>query len=385
MSPAPAGRASLVATLVARDLRSFARDRLWLALTPITLATVAVGFWLAPSQVDETIGLGIHPPAAAALMERMKQDDPNDAAGIVLVPFEDQERLVTAILGDLEDPSEAEEQVRLGLSFPDDLEEALRQGRKPPVTVHVTASVPEPLRRAFAGEVRELGFGMQAALAGGGPGEAVPVVLPPESEMVLGEDRTGDQVAMRDKLRPMMAILILLMATVATAGLVAVEIENRTVTAVLVTPVRPGDLVAAKATTGVLLGAGQAIAFLVVTAGFGPGWPVVLALLLLAALMMAALGVIAGTAGRDFMSTLFLSVVLIVPMTAPTFAALFPGSTSPIIAAMPSWGFTEALVGMLGYGRPVAELTAPILATVGWTVGLLVVALVLLRRRVEAL
>jgi hypothetical protein len=39
----------------------------------------------------------------------------------------------------------------------------------------------------------------------------------------------------------------------------------------------------------------------------------------------------------------------------------------------------------MGYGRTPSELLVPILTCAGWTAGLLLLALALLRRRVEAL
>ncbi len=379
MSPS---RASIIGAIVAKDLRSFARDRLWLVLTPFSLAFVVVAFWLTPATMDDSVHVGVHPPEAVALMAQL--EDEGDE-GIVFVVFADEERLAAAVRGGLEDAAEEEEEVQLGLAFPEGFSAAIQEKRATSVTLYLTDSVPEPLRHAFAGEVRELGFALQAHLLGRPPAEALPVTFPDEDSMVLGEDRAGAQVPMRDKLRPMMAILMLMLGCIAIAGLVAVEIEQKTLTALLVTPTSSWDVLAAKSVTGMVLGASQALLFLLCTASMGPHFGVVIGLMMLGALMMTALGLVAGTAGRDFMSTMFLAVALIVPMAAPTFAVLFPGSTSIWILAMPTWGFTEALVGLLGYGRSPGELLVPLLSCIAWTAGLLFLALLLLRRRVEAL
>ncbi len=378
------GRASIVTTIVAKDLRAFARDRLWVILTPFSLAFAIAAFWLAPASVDDKVHVGIHPPDAVQLMVRLEEEEGDDD-GIVFIAFDERARMVAAIQGVLEDPTEDEDQVLLGMSFPEDIAGTLRTGGQPEVELLVTQDVPAPLRAAFAGEVVELGFALEAMLAGRALETALPVRFGDEASMVLGEDRTGTQVAMRDKLRPMMAVLILMLGCIAIAGLVAVEIEHRTVTALLVTPARSTDLLLAKGITGTLLGVGQAVLFLLATASLGEHPAVILLLMVLGSLMMAALGMIAGTAGRDFMSTMFLAIALIVPMTAPTFAVLFPGSTSLWIKLMPSWGFTEAMVGILGYGRSPADMMLPMGSCVAWTAVLLLGATLLLRRRVEAL
>ena len=92
----------------------------------------------------------------------------------------------------------------------------------------------------------------------------------------------------------MLAVLVLMLGAIAIAGLAAVEIEKRTATAVLVTPASTGDLLAAKLITGTLLGASQALLFLLCTWSFDWG---VTPLLLLGAAMPAALGLIARPAG----------------------------------------------------------------------------------------
>lgn len=383
---APPTRAAIVAAIVAKDLRSFARDRLWVILTPFSLAFVIVAFWLAPAQVDETIRVGTHPPGATEMMNRLASlEEDEDDGSIVFVPFEDRERMVAALEGEIEDAAEGEDDILMGLAFPADFSEAIAAGSTPEVVLYLTPDVPTPVRDAFAGEVRELGFALKAMLAEQPAVSAYPVTFPEDEAMVLGVDRLGDQVSMRDKLRPMLAVLVLMLGSIAIAGLVAAEIEQRTVTALLVTPARTGDVLAAKGLTGTLLGVSQALIFLLATASLGPHWLLVTLVMVLGALMMAALGMIAGTAGRDFMSTMFLAVALIIPMAAPTFAVLFPGGTSLWIKLLPSWGFTEALVGLLGYGLDPTDLTLPILSALAWTVGLLGLSLLLLRRRVEAL
>ena len=48
-------RAAIVRAIVAKDLREFSRDRLWLVLTPLMLVFYVAIFWLLPSTVDESI------------------------------------------------------------------------------------------------------------------------------------------------------------------------------------------------------------------------------------------------------------------------------------------------------------------------------------------
>jgi len=382
MSP-PVSRTALVAAIVAKDLRSFARDRLWVVLTPFGVLFAAVSFWIAPNTVDDTVFVGVSPAEAIGLLS-YTADEEEEEEGVAFVGFEDESSMVDAIAGELEDPTPDENKVTLGLAFPEDFVARLEVGTRPEVTLYVDTRVPPQLREALACETREMGWMIRSGLEGRDPKADLPVTFDAD-DMVLGEDRAGNPVPLREKLRPMLAVLILMLSAIAIAGLVAVEIEKRTVTALLVTPVRLGDVLAAKGITGTLLGLSQVLLFLLITWSFGAHPWLVLLLLTLGAGMMAAVGLIAGSAGRDFITTMFFAVALIIPMTIPTFAVLFPGSTSLWVRIMPSYGFTEALVQLLGYGRSPAELVGYVLLTVGWTVGLFLVALVVLRRRMEAI
>lgn len=376
------GHVSRIAAIVIKDLRAFARDRLWLVLTPFSLLFVAAGYWLAPTTVEEGLWLGLSPPESVELLRAIAGNSEDE---IHFIAFEGEDRLEAAVAGTLEHPTEEEGRVSIGLAFPADFRQSIEARRQPLVTLHVAPGISPELEHALVAEVREIGFAAEAVYTDKTPAHALPVSLPDQSEMILGEDRAGRQVAMRDKLRPMLAIFILLLSSIAIAGLVASEIERKTATAILVTPTSTADFLAAKGVTGALLGLVQVALFMLLTLSFGgPLWLIAL-LLTLGALMMSAIGIIAGCSGRDFMSTMFIAVAAIVPMAIPSFTVLFPGSDSLWIEFLPSYGFVEAMVGVMGYGRAPSEVALDVGLAAGWTVALSALAFWLLGRRVEAL
>ncbi len=374
-------RITIIAAIVAKDLRAFARDRLWLVLTPISILTAAAVFWLAPSTVDDTLWLGIYPPQSIELMEFLQAEGSEE--GVVLVPFAQPERLAAAVAGRLKDASAQEAEVLVGLAFPADFASDLLAGGQPEVTFYTNDALPQIIRDAFATEVREMAYAMQAGLRGEDPQAILPVELPAAEALILGEDRAGALISMRDKLRPMLAIMILMLGSIAIAGLVAVEIEQGTVKALLATPARSADVLAAKGLVGTLLGSGQVLAYMLLTWSFGPNWWLVAALLLLGAGMMSAMGMLAGAAGKDFITTMFLAIVLIVPLAIPTFSVLFPGSPALWVQAMPSYGFVAALMGLICDGRDLVEVLPQVASTLAWTGALFALALFGLRRRLE--
>jgi ABC-2 type transport system permease protein len=183
----------------------------------------------------------------------------------------------------------------------------------------------------------------------------------------------------------MMAIIILMIEALALAGLVASEIESRTVSALLVTPASTFDVLAAKSVTGVILGVSQALVFLLATWSFGSAPVLVAAIVLLAAVMMSALGMITGAAGKDFMGTLFLGTAFLVPLIIPALSMILPGRPSLWVRALPSYGIVKSMVDVVGYGRGLPDV-APLLGVAAlWTVALFALSVAILKRRVETL
>ena len=375
-------RTAIVAAIVIKDLREFSRDKLWLVLTPLGMLTMVVAFWILPSEVDETVSVGLYPPGKAEPLRALLNPEDGDAVGVEVVPFDERERLIAAVAGERNDGEEPE--LSVGIAFSENFDETLLAGRPVTATLYVDGTVPAQLTRALTGEVREIAYALEGLAQGLDPKEALPVDLGDDAVVVLGEDRSGAQVPLREKLRPMLALLILMVGAIGLAGLVAGEIEQRTVTALRVTPMRTGDLLAAKVVTGTVLGASQAVIFVFATWSFGDH-PVLVSLLMFqGAVMMSGVGMLAGAAGKDFMSTMFFSVVMITPLMIPAFTLLFPGTAALWVRMVPTYGLVRALVDVVGYGHGWVEAWPHIVTATLWIAVMLAVALVVLRRRLEA-
>ena len=129
----------------------------------------------------------------------------------------------------------------------------------------------------------------------------------------------------------------------------------------------------------------QGLFFLLATWSLGGNWLLVSALLFLGAIMMSAVGMISGAAGRDFMGTLFYGLALIVPLMIPAFAVLFPGSASLWVRVLPSHGLIAGMIGVVGYGRGWSDVASHVGTTLAWDVVLFGAALLILKRKVETL
>ena len=134
-----------------------------------------------------------------------------------------------------------------------------------------------------------------------------------------------------------------------------------------------------------MLAFSQAGLVMLLAGAFGFEPLLLLVALLIGSVMAAGIGMLAGSAGRDFMTTIFISVVFIIPMAVPAIAALFPGAASAWVQVLPTYGFIETIVGVIAYGQGWAESMGYLLISAAWCVAIFVAGWFILRKRVEAL
>ncbi|GBD85842.1 ABC-2 family transporter protein [bacterium BMS3Abin02] len=358
-------RGRIIWAIVRKDVAQMSRDRFFVFITILGLVAYVALFWELPDTVDETIRLGVHGTGIGMLVAQL-----GDQEGLALTSFETSEALQTAV-------EEKQDKLAAGIDFPDDFLSAIAAGRQTTVRVFVPAGTPPEIRDAMRDMVRELAF----MVAGNQP----PVSVPAEEDMVLGPDRVGDQVSMQERMRPLLAVFVLMMEMFALAALIAEEIRSRTVTAVLVTPARTSDFLAAKTLLGTGLAFAEVTLLMVAIRSFGSRPLVLTAALLLGAVLVTGLALLAGATGKDFIEILFWSMFLMIPIMIPAGAALFPGTPAMWIQVLPSYGMTEAIVRATSYGAGWSE-TAPFFAmTIAWSAVAFGAGVFVLKRKVETL
>jgi ABC-2 type transport system permease protein len=377
----------VIRAIMLKDLREFPRNPYWVIIGPVSLVLLIVSFWMMPDKFPQgVIVVGVYPrsPADSARsaqgLARLRTPEAALSDGLEIVPFESEDRLRAVVAREVKD--EGTNDIAIGVAFPDDFVPAVRTGKKTTVQVYLDGS--EEMGAMFSSAVREYAYGLQSAAKGKHPAKEFPVALPDPKTITLGEDRGAIRMP-GEKRRPVIAVMALFFGLVVLAGLTAVEIEHRTVKALLVTPARVGDFLVAKGLTGVALGSGQALIFLLATWNYGTNWPLTTALVLLGAIMTSAAGMIAGAAGKGFAMTLFYGIVLIVPLMFPVGSVVHHDSASLFVRAIPSYGIIKGLVGATVYGQGWSDLAPHLATALVWDVVLLGVGLFVLKRRVEAL
>jgi ABC-2 type transport system permease protein len=360
-------RLGIVRAILAKDVREFARDRFYVLVSILGLVFYVAIFWVLPSTVEETVGLGIHLEDASPLLERLGTEAlGSQVEGLDLVAFGSSDELEAAV--------DDGERIVAGVDFPPGFLHDVAAGEQVTVRIVLPGDAPEELRPALAGLVREAAYAVA--------GEAPPVTPPALEDVVVGTDRTGAQVPMRERVRPLFVFLVLLMEMFALASLVASEIHQRTITAILVTPARVSDVLAAKATLGTLLAFSQAMLLLFATGSAGRGLGLLTVALLLGAILVTGMALIAGSTGRDFVGIVFWSVLFMVPLAIPAFSVLSPGSAAAWVQALPTYGLVQILLGVTAYGEGWSEMLTDLATLAAWCVVVFGVGVLILARRV---
>jgi ABC-2 type transport system permease protein len=405
----------LLLAILKKDIRVYSRNMIYLFLTVLGLVFFVAVFWLVPDTVDEDITFAITPPLAIMFSEGREalQDSgvPGEVIdqlgeleaafgeeGLTLVELDDEDLLKKAVSGELEiyrtdqgqlvilDPEgnrgrpENAERIHLniGISFPPTFFSDTILGQKPTVIFFADAAVPEELRGAMQGFIRELAYQLA--------GHELPVEMPDEETIILGRDRLGDQISMRARMRPMIAFFILMMETFTLASLISNEVLQRTVTALLVTPMRVWHFLLAKTIFGTVLAMGQAVIILIFVGAFtAANWPLLLLIVFLGSLLFTAVAMLVGAAGKDFIGQLMFSMLFIIPLMIPSFAVLFPGSVATWVSLLPSYPIVSLLYDVTVHGAGWSDSITPILYAALWALVLYSAGLLVLKRKVATL
>ena len=411
----PPSSGKLLLAILKKDIRVYSRNLIYLFLTLLSLVFFIAIFWLVPDQVEEDLTFAITPPLSVLITtgqeelraqgmpaEVIRTLDQTQLAfedeGLTLIEFESETQLKEALQGELDvykldtgpvlihdpdsdqDRPEDADKMRfdLGIAFPDTFLSDTILEESPQVTFYASADVPAELKRAMEGYVREMAYQLA--------GSELPITMPQEDEVILGPDRMGDQISTREKLRPMLAFFIMMMETFALASLISNEVLQRTVTALLVTPVRTGHFLLAKTIFGTTLAMVQASIILLLVGAFSlENWTLLLFTIFLGSLLFTAVAMFVGAAGKDFIGQLMFSMLFIIPLMIPAFAVLFPGSTATWVSYLPSYPVVRLLYDITIYEVFWSDALSMLLYALLWVIIIYGVALIVLKRKVASI
>jgi len=345
----------IIKALVAKDFSLFFRNRFFAVITLLGLIFYVGVYFLMPKSVDENLEIGFYVPVPFPALEQFQEE------GLEIQLVESEEKLKEAVIdGDY----------LAGIAFPVDITEVLASGQKPVIKAYYTSDIPPEYRDAVEVFIKEMIY------------RATGHTLTMEvSEEIIGQDMMGMQIPPRDRMRPMLAVFLIIAETMGLANLIAEEVERRTFQALLVTPVTIKDLFAAKGIIGTALAFGQALLFMAAVGGLSQQPLIIVIALFLGAVLATAAGFLIAALGKDFMTVLAWSMVIFIIFSIPAFSVMFPGSATGWIKAIPSYYLVDTVHRASNFGAGWSALWLNLLILLGVDIVLGWIGIIALRRK----
>jgi ABC-2 type transport system permease protein len=348
--------ARLIMTLIKKDLRLFTRNQFYFIMTIVGLIMYIVMYFVMPKTMDETLKLGIYAPGMPAIENSLVSDE-----GIEAKSFATVEELREAV---------QKNEYPVAIALPENLLARLVEGEKPIVTVYFSSSAPEEMKGAVTALVKQLAYFAT--------GQDMPLEMRTE---VLGPDLLGAQIPWRDRLIPMMAIMILGTEILSLAALISTEVEQNTVSALLVTPLKLHHLFTAKAILGIGLAFIQVLLFIVVVGGLSQEPLTMLLVLFLGSILVTGSGFLIASFARDMMGVTSWGILLVIIFIIPALGSVMPGILSGWAKLLPSYHLVDAISRLLNYGAGFNDISGHLLIMLGWSAVFAASGILALERR----
>lgn len=253
-----------------------------------------------------------------------------------------------------------------GLVLPTGFDEAVRSGQKPPLEMYVSGESYASNRIILSVTTLDL----VREVEGG---------TPPVDVKLVQSGNAGLPISVR-----LVPILVMYALFIAGAFLPASSIVDEkvhgTLTAMLVTPAKVGEIVAAKAALGILMAFLMSIVTLLLNNALGGNWPEVVAVVLLGAVFSSLLGLVIGSLAKDgaMLFTIMKSSGIL--LFGPVIFYLFPEWPQWIAKLFPTYWMIDPIWRVAVLGEGLRDVWGSIAVAVG--IGLaLVLAVVRLSRR----
>ena len=346
----------LVGVLVAKDISLYFRNRFFAFITVLGLVAYIAIYFLLPTTVDEELEVAFYAPEVpGALGEALAEE------GVALNSFDSEAALQQAILdGDYQ----------IGLSLPPEAMQKIAQGEKGHVKLFLASELPDEWRGTAEILLRELGFMISGQ----------PLNLETDVQ-VMGPNLIGEALAPRQRILPLLAVVLLFMEMIGLASLIGGEVAAGTLQAVLITPVTTPTLFVSKAVTGVGLAFMQSVFLLAITGGLNQEPLLMLTALLLGSLLVTGIAFLVATTGHDMVSVMAAGIPVILVMFLPALNVLLPGIVSTWIRAIPSYYLVETVHRVMNLNATWGDVWGNLLILLGFSLSILALGVLALRRK----
>jgi ABC-2 type transport system permease protein len=315
----------VIKALLKKDSSLFINNRFYLLITVVGIVFYIGAYFVLPAHSNETLKMAMYAPEVPPAFSQFV-----DHQGIDIELFTDRTSLQQAVL---------DGRFQTAIALPSDIIESWARGEKPQITFYYSADAPVEMKQAVISLIEELSIAQT--------GQSLNFNITQE---ILGMDMIGQQIPLRDRLRPLLAVFILLVEIMTLASLISTEIEQGTARALLITPLRISDLFMAKGILGVGLAMAQAVLFMLIAGGFANNPLIVLVTLVLGSFMVVGAAFLLASTTRDVNAVTGWGLLVLIILAIPGFGAAIPGLLSGWAKLIPSYYLTETINRVSNYG-----------------------------------
>jgi ABC-2 type transport system permease protein len=351
----------MITALLEKDIKLYFRNRFFALISVLALAVYLALYWLLPANAEESVSVAIFIEQG----ERTALYNLLDASLESTTLFASEADLMNAVnAGDYS----------VGLSLSATQAAAIERGEPVTLNLYVAPGTPVELRETL-GEV----FGY--LLNWSSSAENAERFQFATTEEVLGPDLLDETISMRDRLLPMLLLLVLAMEILGLATLIAQEAHQGTARAILTTPLRLSQFFASKTILGVGLAFVQVLLMIIATGKITTSPLLLISILLVGSFMVTGIAFIVAALARDNMSTLGWGMLALIGLALPAFVVIFPAVNTGWADLIPSYFVVDSLHRTLNFGAGWADISRNLLYAL--TTGVIALwggALVLRRR-----
>ncbi len=346
----------IISTLVIKDLTLFFRNRFFAVITALGLVFFIGIYFLMPKTLDETLEIGFYAPnLPAVIIDELNQE------GVIIREMDSEEALRSAVAaGDFS----------TGVVLPPDWAQQLAAGQQEQVKLYFSSEFPDDFKEIYVILIQELAFMVS--------GERLNVEF---DEEFLGVDRAGEQVSIRGRMLPLLAVFILIMETMGLASLISTEIEGGTIQALLITPLRVEGLFLSKGLTGVSFAFLQAFLLMLITGGFSKNPLIILVALLLGSILVTGIGFLIAAVSKDMLSVIGWGILALVILVLPALGILIPGTVSEWVKIIPSYYLVDTVYQAANFIIGWKDVATNLLMLLAFSALFFALGIVVLRRK----
>jgi ABC-2 type transport system permease protein len=346
----------IIGAIVSKDLSLYFRNRFIAVITVLGIVAFLVLYFVMPDATSVT-DVGLYAPVVPSVFAE------EESKNIDFVMVDSEAALREAVAGG---------EYYVGIALPADIMEKFDRGEKPDIKVYFSQETTDEMQELYRLFIQELAFKQTGQFASFN-----------ETQIVLGTDLLGQDIPLRERMRPLFAVMLLMMEMFGLANLITVEVERRTVHSLLVTPMRIRELFTAKGISGIILSFIPAALFMALVGGMNNQPLVILTAMLLGAVMVTGISFLIASLSKDFMSILGWVFVGLIIMAVPAVGIMMPGTITGWAKAIPSYYLVLPVHQAAYYGSGWGDVWQYLLALVGFDLAFIGLGIMALRRKFQ--